>query len=442
MRKLSFALLTLVLVLLVLLVTCAPKATPTPTPKPKPTEPRATERPPTPIPPTELPGVTITMWEQEEETERNTVLYPLVSEFMEANPHITVEVANYGNEELRTQFETASLTGQAPEIIRCPNHFAGPFSTMDILLPIKDMFDGTFLETFLPGALAGGVVAGTLWGIPDQSGSHLMLLYNKEYISTPPADSDEMIKVAQEVTDEAAGIWGLAYNTQEPFWLAPWLGGFGGWVLDDATDMPTLNTPAMVAALQFLQDLSLKYRIVPLSCDYETADTLFKEGKAAMLINADWSLGAYLQEPALEFGTAPIPMIKETGLWPTPMTISRYYMISEQVQPGTPKFNAVKKFVEFMTGEHAQEMWLERFKQLPSNKNVAKSPLIQQDPILRGSAAQLEKSRGLPAAPQLRCFWDSARPVQRDVLAGTITPAEAAQKMQEDAERWIEESQP
>jgi len=438
MRKWITTALVLVVVLSMLLTGCAPKATPTPTPKP--TKPGATPVPPTPVPPTEPPKVTITMWEQEEETGRNTVLYPLVNEFMEANPNITVEVTNYGNEELRTQFQTASLAGQAPEIIRCPNDFAGPFSVMGILLPIKDMFDQAFLDTFLPGALAGGVVAGTLWGIPDQSGNHLMLLYNKALIPTPPADSDEMIEVAQAVTDEAAGIWGLVYNTQEPFWLAPFLGGFGGWVLDDATDMPTLDTPEMVKALQFMADLSLKYKIVPPGCDYDTADTLFKEGKAAMLINGDWSLGGYAQIEGLDFGTAPIPKITETGLWPSPMTSGRYYMISNQVEPGTPKFDAVKKFVEFMTGEHAQEMWLEKFKKLPSNKNVAKSPLIQQDPILQGSAAQLEKGRGMPAAPQLRCFWDSARPGQQGVIAGTQTAEEAARKMQEDADRCIKEA--
>jgi basic membrane lipoprotein Med (substrate-binding protein (PBP1-ABC) superfamily)/maltose-binding protein MalE len=440
MRKWFSTAVVLVMVLAMVLTGCAPAAAPTATPAPKPTEPSATAVPPTAAPPTEVPQVTITMWEQEEESGRNTVLYPLVNEFMRDNPNIVVEVTNYGNEELRTQFQTASLAGQAPEIVRCPNDFAGPFSVMDILLPIRDMFDQAFLDTFLPGSLAGGVVGGTLWGLPDQAGNHLMLLYNKAFIETPPADSEEMIAVAQEHTDEAAGTWGLVYNTQEPFWLAPFLGGFGGWVLDDETDLPTLDTPEMVEALQFMSDLSNEYMVVPPGCDYDTADTLFKEGKAAMIINGDWSLGGYSQIEGLDYGTAPIPMISETGLWPAPMTSGRYYMVSNQVQPGTPEFDAVKAFIEFMTGEHAQETWLEKFKKLPANIEVAKSPLILQDPILEGSAAQLEKGRGMPAAPQLRCFWDSARPGQQGVIAGTQTPEEAAASMQEDADRCIKEA--
>ena len=440
MRKWFSALMALVIVLS-MLAACAPKATPTPTPKPKPqpTTPQATAVPPTAVPPAK---VKITMWEQEDAAKRDAALYPLVNEFMAANPNITVDVTNYGNEELRTQFQTAALAGSAPEVIRCPNDFAGPFSTMGILLPIKDMFDQTYLDTLLPGAVAGGVVAGKLWGIPDSSGNHLMLIYNKKLVPTPPADSDELIKVAQGLTDAKAGTWGLAFNTQEPFWLAPFLGGFGGWVLDDATDMPTLNTPAMVDALQFMQDLTFKDKIVPKGCDYDSMDTLFKEGKAAMIINGDWSLSGYADPKlALDFGTAPIPKIVKTGKWPSPMTSGKYYMISKDVKPGTPKFDAVKKFVEFMTGEHAQQVWLEKSKVLPSNVNVAKSPLIQSDPILKGSAEQLSYGRGMPAAPHLRCFWDSARPGQQGVLADVKnTPAAAAKKMQEDADRCIKEA--
>ncbi|MDI6638155.1 MAG: hypothetical protein QME82_04510 [Bacillota bacterium] len=41
--------------------------------------------------------------------------------------------------------------------------------------------------------------------------------------------------------------YGLVYNLNEPFWLAPWLGGFGGRPLDGTK--PTLDSQAMIAAL-------------------------------------------------------------------------------------------------------------------------------------------------------------------------------------------------
>jgi len=436
-----FSTIMVLIAVLLVLTACAPKATPTPAFKPVPTKQQqaASTSVATPAA-TTASKVKIRMWEQAGEIERSTVLYPLVKEFMAANPNIIVDVTNYDNEELRNQFQTAALAGTAPEIVRGPNDFVGQFSAKDLLLPIREeMLDQAFLDTFLPGMLAGGTAKGTLWGVPDYVGGHLMLLYNKKLVPNPPADTVELIKMAQEATDQTGGNWGLVFNIQEPFWLAPWLGGFGGWMLDKATDMPTLDTPAMAAALQFLRDLIFSYQVIPAGCDYEMARVLFGQGKAAMLIDGDWSLRGYRQTD-VDLGIAPLPKVAKTGLWPTPLAEGRYYMVSSHVTPDTPEFAAVKKFIEFMTGEHAQQMWLEKLQRLPSNRNVAQSPLIQQDPILAGAVAQLEKARAMPAALQLRCFWDSVRPQQQAVLAGTLTPEDAARKMQEEAELCIEKA--
>jgi basic membrane lipoprotein Med (substrate-binding protein (PBP1-ABC) superfamily)/maltose-binding protein MalE len=442
MRKWFSTLMVLAVVLAMAATSCAPAATPTPTPKPV-VQPTAV--PPTAAPPTAVPvePVTITVWDQEGDTIEAQILDPLINEFMAANPSITVERTHYDNEALRTQFQTASLAGQAPDLFRGPNDPIGVFAAMGIVMPVTDMFDQAFLDTFLPGALAGGVLKGVMYGIPDVYGNHLMLLYNKAMVTKVPADWDELIATAQGLT--TGDNWGLVLNIREPFWLAAFLGGFGGTALDPATDAPTLNTPAMVKTLQFMSDLQNKYKIVPPGCDYNTADTVFKEGKAAFLVNGDWSLSGYsdpAQAPGLTsgFGTAAMPPIKETGLYPTPMTSGKYWVISSQVQKGTAKFEAVKEFVEFMAGEHAQTVWLEKNKQLPSNKNVANSPTIQSDPILQGSMAQLVHGVAMPTAPELRCFWDSIRPAQEGVMDGTTTAADAAAKAQTDADRCVKEA--
>ena len=83
-----------------------------------------------------------------------------------------------------------------------------------------------------------------------------------------------------------AGVYPLVYNQTEPFWLAPWLGAYkGGRVFAADGKTPNLDSTAMVSALQLLQDLKFKYKVFPAESDYGTADTQFKEGKAAMIIN-------------------------------------------------------------------------------------------------------------------------------------------------------------
>jgi len=84
-----------------------------------------------------------------------------------------------------------------------------------------------------------------------------------------------------------------------------------------------------------------------------------------------------------------------------------------------------------------QKRWLDQFKRLPSNKEIAKDPSITSDPILAGSMAALANGRGMPAAPEMRCAWDAWRPNLEGVMAGTITPEDAAKAAQQAADECV-----
>ena len=91
--------------------------------------------------------VTITFWEQEGE-DVDVFIDQLIADFQAANPNITVERTHYENEALRDQFQTASLANSAPDVVRVPNDFAGPFSELQIVAPVSDLFDQKFLDQF------------------------------------------------------------------------------------------------------------------------------------------------------------------------------------------------------------------------------------------------------------------------------------------------------
>jgi len=384
--------------------------------------------------PTPPEVLTITYWEQEG-NDVDVLLDELAVGFMEANPHIKVERVHFTNEELRDQFQAASLAGEAPVLVRAPSEFAGPFSELDIILPVTGLYDQAFLDQFFVGALESARVRGKRWGVPDNYGYHLMLIYNKAIITEVPADTDAWIAQLKALTDEAQGKYGLVYNLNEPFWLVPWLGGFGAWPLDE-NDQPSLDTQGVVAALQFVHDLKFVHKVVPPEANYNAADTMFKEGKAAYLINGDWSLDGY-KEAGLDFGVAALPKVTQTGLYPTPMARSYCWMFSKLAKG--PELEAARQFVAYMTSAEAQRQWVEKMTRLPSHKEVARSDLIASDPLLAGSMDQLSKGRGLPAALEMRCAWDAMRPNLEEVMANTMAPAEAAQAMQERALQCVAE---
>jgi len=375
-------------------------------------------------------NVTLSFWEQEGE-DVDVFIDKLISEFQTANPKITIERTHYENEALRDQFQTASLANSAPEVVRVPNDFAGPFSKLEIIAPVDQLFDQKFLDQFFPRALDPAKVGGTLWGVPDNYGNHLMLIYNKSLIAEPPATFDDLIAKSKELTK--GDVQGFAYNLNEPFWGAGFYGAFGGWPLD-ANDKPQFNNQAFIDYLTFVAKLKTD-GVVPAECDYNCADTLMKDGKAAMIINGDWSLGDYTKALGDKMGVAPVPTIN--GKPYTEMTAGKYFMVSNAVLDDPDKKAAVTLFINFMTSADIQKRWLSDFKRLPSNAEVAKDPSITSDPVLAGSMADLVVGRGQPAAPEMRCAWDAWRPNLEGVMAGTLQPADAATAAQTAADECV-----
>ena len=429
MIKKLWTLLTFILLATMALAACSPAT---------PTEPAATEPPvvteeiaPTEVP-TEAPAgpVTISFWEQD--SDADALFQALIDEFMIANPDIIVERTHYENEPMRQLFQEAALNGTAPDVVRGPNDNAGPFSTLQIVAPMDQLFDQAFLDQFFPGALVPAVTAGTLWGIPDTYGNHLMLIYNKSLIAEAPATFEDLIVQAKALT--AGDIQGFAYPLDVAFWGAGFYGAFGGWPLDE-NDVPQFNNQAFIDYLTFVYNLKTE-GVIPLTCDSVCVDTLFTEGKAAMIINGDWSLGGYAEAIGEEnLGVAPVPPVNGNPY--TEMTSGKYYMVSSAVLDDPAKKAAVIRFITFMTSAEAQTRWLEEFKALPSNIEVAANPLIASDPILAGSMAALANGRGMSSAASMRCAWDSWGPALTGVMAGTLTPEAAAVAAQAAADKCM-----
>jgi arabinogalactan oligomer/maltooligosaccharide transport system substrate-binding protein len=350
----------------------------------------------------------------------------LVDEYMAENPDVTIETAQRGTEAMREDFQTASLAGEAPELLWTVTDHAGPFTAAGLIQPVDGLYnEDDFVESV--------VLFGETWGIPVTSGNHLMLLYNKSLVPEPPENTDDMIEIAKSLT--TGDRYGLVYNATEPFWLVPWLGGFGGSVFGADGVTPTLDTPEMIAALQFLYDLEFVDGVVPAESDYGTMDTLFKEGSAAMIVNGDWSLGDYRAALGDDFGVAPLPVVSSTGLRPAPYTAPKVFMIADGVEGA--QLNAVLDFIDFVTSEQKQIDMVNSLSRLPGLISASKADFIVNDPILTAAAEAVTYGVPMPAALEMRAMWDAMKPEMAAVLADTKTPAEAAEAMQAAAEAGI-----
>ncbi len=374
---------------------------------------------------------TITIWEQMDPAERDRFEQNLAA-FKASHPGIEIRHTPYDTEELRSQFQTAAAAGGGPQLVFGPSDQVGPLSLLKLIRPLDETLPAGFFDRFIPAAL--DTLNGHLWAAPDQVGNHLVLCYNKKLVPQPPATAAEFMKVAKALTKKGAdgGMqYGFAMNTTEPYWLVPFLTGYGGWVMD-ASHTPTLDTPAMQQALAFLKSLQTQ-GVMPKESDYNVADNLFKDGKAAMIINGPWSWAGY-RKAGVDLGIAPIFRLP-SGQWARPMVASKGYSISVNVKPG--ELPTVITLLDFLTSPEAEKRGLPELGVLPSQKPLWEDPAVRSDPLLGASQQALELGRRMPVVPEMRVIWDAMRPGMQGVMNGTAQPAAAARDMQRTAATQI-----
>ncbi len=378
----------------------------------------------------------ITIWHQMAQEGRE-VLDSLCTEWGAQNGY-RVTILYKETEELRSAFQTAALAGGGPELVYGPSDQIGPFSVMGLIKPLDNLLEKEYLDTFDPRSLAR--FNGNLYAVADRIGNHLCLVYNKEILPEPPRTTDELIEVGKKLTidengDSTPEKYALVWNFTEPYFFVPWLGGFGGWLMDEKGD-PTLDTQANIDALAFLVFLRDSAKIVPAELDYDIADALFKEGRAAMIINGPWSWGGY-KKAGIDYGLARIPKVSATGKWPTPMVSPKGYSINKNVTDA--KLPGVILLLEYLTSPQAQLAYTKALGTIPSNLSARENPIVTDDPLISSSIDQMEVGRPMPVRPELRAVWDAMRPPYQSVLSGSMAPADAAREMQRLAEQKIKE---
>jgi arabinogalactan oligomer / maltooligosaccharide transport system substrate-binding protein len=379
--------------------------------------------------------VAFTLWTKEGEADGSLqFVQKLAADYSAVHPNVTITVVNKDVEALREDFLTSSLANNAPELLWTVADHVGPFTASKTIMPLGDLVDES---TYLPNSIAAVTADGQLWGVPISYGNHLMLYWNKDKVAEWPADSDALIAAAVANTDAAAGTVGLAFNQTESFWLVPFLGGFGGSVFAEDGKTPTLNTEAMVNALTFLHGLKYDSKVTPAEADYNVADGLFKGGQAAMIINGDWTLGAYAEAFGDKLGVGPLPPMVG-GDYPKPYTAGAFFMASKAVADDPDKQAVIADFMKWATSKDEQVAMVDALRRLPTNNEALADPIVTGDAFLAGSADAVTHGIPQPTNLEMRCVFDSMTAGVRDLFASeSADPAAIAAAMQSSAEAGV-----
>jgi len=379
--------------------------------------------------------VTITIWEQMDPSAQD-VFDEVAAAFMAEYPDITVVREHYETEDLRTQFQTAALAGQGPELIYGPSDNIGLFSTAGIIAPVTDYVSADFLAGIAENALGDGNIGGVQYSVPDINGNQIALVYNKALVSEAPDTWDELVATALTVranTDDAENAtYGFLYNEKEPFWFIGIFNGFGGDVMDDSYN-PTLNTEAMVKALQFAKDVTQTYNVGLSGMDYDTEDGMFKEGKAGMILMGAWAWSSY-QEAGMDIGIVPGPVLPG-GNRMTFYSSTKGYSVSVSADPA--KKDAIEKFFNFVFMPENNAKFALANSQAPTVKAAAELDEIKNNELQQIAVSTIEYTVPMPIVAEMRAIWDAIKPELSAVLYEGKDPADAAEAMQEAAVEGI-----
>jgi len=368
--------------------------------------------------------------------ENRQALRDVCDKYEDLHPHIKIQLTYRETEELRSNFQSSAIGGSGPELIYGPSDQIGPFAVMGIIKPLDRLFPKSFFDQFVSNAIIK--FQNKTWMVGDGVGNHLMVIYNKDMISSPPTDTDDLINIGKSLTKDTDGDgvidqYGLVWNFTEPFFYVPWIGGFGEWFInDDGT--PNLDTEANRNAFSFIKSLRDEHGIIPKECDYETANALFKTGKAAMIINGDWSWGDY--KGRIDFGIAPLPKVSRTGKYPTPLVSTKGYSINRNTS-GETLMHTIE-LLKYLTSPEVQSYYLNRLNTQPSSLAVLDASVVKTNELLMENAGIIEHGRPMPVVPELRAIWDALRGEYQSVLAGTKAPSSAAADSQEKALEQIQ----
>ena len=372
----------------------------------------------------------LTLWHGWTGAEADTLNNVVLPAWQAAQPNVTVEALAVPFDQLKNKFNTDASTGGGPDLLIGPLDWVGELATNENIQPLDEMATEEVTGAFLPATLDALRYTDQLFGLPE-SFETVALYYNPDLVETPPANTNEVYEMSAAM---AEGTYGLALfsNFYHP---AGYLFGFGGQLFDES-NMSALNSPETVEFLTWLQNFGGATAKPGLFQQNDDAaiSSLFKEGKAAMVINGPWALGDY--EGALgegKVGVAPLPLISEKGdAAPKPFLGVKHIMMSSNIEGD--QATLAFEFMKFFTGPESAGPLAEQAGHLPANTGVD----ISGNEIAQAFVTQGENATPLPTIPEMGQVWEPAGQMITTVISGDATPEEAAASAQETINSAIE----
>ena len=336
MKRIPTRILTLLAVLTLVLAACGGgeggEATTTSAPDTSETTAAPDQTTTTGAPAEEMEPVTVEWWHIQNTDPMMTVWQTFADEFMEANPHVTINITVMENEAFKAALQTNLQAGDVPDLFQ--SWGGGGLREQVEAGLVQDITDASsgFVGNLSEGAVGLYQVDGVQYGIPFNLGM-VGFWYNKDLfaeagIDAPPATWDEFLEDVQTLKD--AGITPIAVGAGDKwpahFYYSYLMIRMGG---EDAMNQVAadldFNKPEFVEAGNQLQRLIDLEPFQPgfLAAPWDAPDGesgAIGTGQAAISLMGQWGPGAYANQSGIGVPEDPISdrLPAEFGWFPFP----------------------------------------------------------------------------------------------------------------------------
>lgn len=252
-------------------------------------------------------------------SDRQTKAYEAAFKLYEkAHPGVTISVTPI-SDPLIWQDKVLAMTvgGTPPDIMWLWGINFRNLASTGLLLPLDKYVTPDFLQSYYPNAIEASRYEGKLYALPGLVGA-LAILQNTDIFDArgvaPLARKDsweDFLAKAQKLTfdrnaDGTVDVYGFVwYSFTIRDWM-PWIWRNGGDLFDKTRKRFTLGEEPAIQAIQFLADLTNRYKVTPPgSILYGAPWDYFEGEKAAMYPSGPWSLE---RQRKFSFDAGPYPI--------------------------------------------------------------------------------------------------------------------------------------
>lgn len=376
-------------------------------------------------------AVVITAWHDNDEAMMNA-LADVVNEKLEGeNITLRFEKKSDVSGQIRL-YGTDAANG--PDMYLFAHDSLGGFAEMGILEPVGNLIAADKEKDLLPMTIEAASYKGEQYLMPVYYET-LLFMYNKDlWEGEVPSDTETLYEYMVAHTDENAGTYALVNQHSNSYNVAPFINGFGGYIIDGEGN-PGLDAEATVEAIRYNQ----KFAKLQADGDYNTVTALFNEGKAAAIIGGPWLVSG-IREAGIDLG---IKSLCEFALPNGGVMVpySGVQCLGVLKYAAESKGEALTKVLEILAEPEVGVTLAKGFNCAPANSKAYEDAEVASNEMILAMKKSAEKAVPMSNIPEMSVMWGPAESLLAAVNKSGEDVEEAAARYQNEALQAIKDMQ-